>query len=793
MLSPEQILESMLECVVSFDGAHSEDTLDRAILKAEANILFRMLRVIEESSGQRFAVTASGKYLDLIGNGKRIPRYAGESDESYRTRLIFSDAYWNDVTLTGIKNMIKNYYGIDVDGDEYDETRVVELYKQAACFFSEEEADQIEPWGEFGAEWLGANTQPGSFEVHLKCFQDGEERFIKKREVKNKLMAVRAAGIVVMLYFHLSFEPDVMKPLEGAIDEIELISSEDMPVLDLMDKEFEVTVTNNEVTNIMASAEDEVTGLVSKRIVHMEQRNKCRPDYVPEESFESNDPVEIARYNRLKGSRRPEPFRLRQSLLRNQCWSLYYGVKYEEMDITKASYTYSLAWNQPGNFVPQKYKIYYRTNPNDSNYLGVKLKWYKNRVDSPFIVDSSELVDVDNPSIFLRNVSMAASYEFKIMAIADDGTEVGPVDSAYATYDEGTHTYYTRPNPMEDIVHHYRGEDLYSYEFYSIVDYYDFWWRVSTVKNGVIHSRSVPWKLSVYNPKEEKSTFWWKVSTVNGQEVSVPTKAAMIEIMGKSKSPLVATRNIMDIRDWAIQTKNIDLGQIYNSAKDLVVLERFNNDYEYWRRFDLISLRVAEMPSRYVTSRLPVFAFPNGDPFLATLASSLKGIPSGNYTPVKFWEEEFQDKYWYLLDKILRSGFSGVLLDGLWAFNDIETGKFGEAAVFIQEIMNYFRKIRSQPNFVFGLRNVGIWNTVPEIVQNINFVVAENLFYAGDVLQPSAYTGDLINSLNMFYQNATAVFVLDYVVDVNIRALFIQKCKALGFVPYVTNSSWDSL
>lgn len=784
MLTPQQLLGKMLETVVSFDGAHQTDSLDRAILKAEANSLFRILRVIEESSGQRFAITATGHYLDLIGQGINRPRYQGESDADYRSRLVFNEAFWNDVTVSGIKNMIKSYYGIDLDGDEFEETRLVELYRQAIAFFSEEEECEINPSGEFGAEWLSPNTLPGAFEVHLKCFQDGEEKLIKKRQVKNKLMAIRGAGIVVLLYFHINQGPDVMQPPEASISELELISQETVTTPEVLKEGFELEIKNNEITNIIANSVDKLKGLASKRIVHLEQTNKCRPGY-EEELQKIVTQLDAAKFNAGAGQRRAEPFRFRESRLRNECWTFYYGVKYEERDITASTLTLSLAWNKPATFYPQKYKVYY--DEGTGNFDGVALKFNGVRVDSPFYVEASVISNLDAPAIILRNASMSGLYSFKIAAIQPNGDELLPLTYAYSTYNEGLHTYYTRPNPMIDATHHYRGDDTYSPEFYSLLDYCNFWWRVSSVENGTIQATSLPWKLIIYKTQEPVTRFWCRISTIDGQIISAPSKAELIKIVGQSLMGAPIEQNIMQVTDWQVRATNINMQQLAQSNSELIILERYSGS-ELWQRFDIITLKVSRTPSRLVLAILPVCGAIESDLFLSELSNADKGAIVNGYVPFDYTSSNVKEKYWDLLDVIIRQGFDGVLLDGLWLNNIF--GSESLAMDFVIEIIHYLRVIKSHNNFKIIVRGAEHWVYNTSLFAKLDGVLSENLFYLGDVLQPASVTADKISNLNVFYTNAKQVFVIDYVTDVNLKTQFIQKCNGVGFLPFITSPIW---
>lgn len=64
--------------------------------------------------GNQFSVTgASGSYLDLNGADWSVPRRAGESDSSYRARILATlPAYVMGPTLTALSNTVRSFTGV---------------------------------------------------------------------------------------------------------------------------------------------------------------------------------------------------------------------------------------------------------------------------------------------------------------------------------------------------------------------------------------------------------------------------------------------------------------------------------------------------------------------------------------------------------------------------------------------------------------------------------------------------------------------------------------------------------
>lgn len=193
----EELFKNMLSCFLEWDGVYQKDSVDRALLRTEANSIYKISKDIDRNLRARFIVTAKGNDLDIIGEGMNRPRLAGESDENYKKRLIVNDTFFNDTTMKGIKNALRGYYGIDVDNDGMNDTKVVEVYKNA-----------LQAGGELNSDvkFMGEFVREGIIEVHLMMKQDNDEVIISRTELFDKIFKTRAAGIMLYLIWHGNFE-----------------------------------------------------------------------------------------------------------------------------------------------------------------------------------------------------------------------------------------------------------------------------------------------------------------------------------------------------------------------------------------------------------------------------------------------------------------------------------------------------------------------------------------------------------------------------------------------------------
>jgi hypothetical protein len=200
----KQFFEDMLSNFLEWDGVYKLDSIDRALLKTEANSLYKISKDIDKNLRSRFIVTAKNEDLDIIGEGMNRPRLGGESDDDYRKRLVINDTFFNDSTVKGIKNALRGYYGVDIDNDNESDTRLVELYKEALRCGDEFNDD---------VKFLGEKVVQGSISIHLLMNQEGDEVIISRKELFDKIYQTRAAGILLYLYWHGTEYDNIRKKL----------------------------------------------------------------------------------------------------------------------------------------------------------------------------------------------------------------------------------------------------------------------------------------------------------------------------------------------------------------------------------------------------------------------------------------------------------------------------------------------------------------------------------------------------------------------------------------------------
>lgn len=219
----KQIFETMLSMFLEWDGPYKTGSVDRVLLRTEANSLYKIKKDIDSNLRARFILTAKGDDLDIIGEGMNRPRLQGETDGDYRKRLIINDVFFNDSTVQGIKNAIRGYYGIDVDNDGLDDTKIVEVYREALK--GGEDFDE-------GAKYLGEEFNEGVIEVHLMMVQEGDEIIIGRSELFDKIYKTRAAGVLLYLIFHSNYEDNFRMKLQDKTSLVAKIKEETLGNVD---------------------------------------------------------------------------------------------------------------------------------------------------------------------------------------------------------------------------------------------------------------------------------------------------------------------------------------------------------------------------------------------------------------------------------------------------------------------------------------------------------------------------------------------------------------------------------
>ncbi len=139
--------------------------------------------------------------------------------------------------------------------------------------------------------------------------------------------------------------------------------------------------------------------------------------------------------------------------------------------------------------------------------------------------------------------------------------------------------------------------------------------------------------------------------------------------------------------------------------------------------------------------------------------------------------------------RLIELGFDGVYLDRVDVYAEVtkECKDSANAMVdFVARLAAHARK--ADPKFIVILQNAEELLANKKMVDTIDAVAKESLFYGGDMGQgqnPQTQVRDVLANLRRAQTAGRAVFVVDYVTDRGRAADAVRKISSEGFVPYV--------
>jgi cysteinyl-tRNA synthetase, unknown class len=141
------------------------------------------------------------------------------------------------------------------------------------------------------------------------------------------------------------------------------------------------------------------------------------------------------------------------------------------------------------------------------------------------------------------------------------------------------------------------------------------------------------------------------------------------------------------------------------------------------------------------------------------------------------------------LYKLLELGFDGVYLDRVDVYGEIAKECPDGANKMVDFVARLAAHARKQdPEFLVILQNAEELLAHPKMVETIDGVAKESLFYGGDMSQrknSAEQVNAALRYLRIAHSAGRAVLVVDYVTDKSRSGDAIKKIAAQNFVPYV--------
>ncbi|MEQ1670580.1 MAG: endo alpha-1,4 polygalactosaminidase, partial [Hyphomicrobium sp.] len=149
------------------------------------------------------------------------------------------------------------------------------------------------------------------------------------------------------------------------------------------------------------------------------------------------------------------------------------------------------------------------------------------------------------------------------------------------------------------------------------------------------------------------------------------------------------------------------------------------------------------------------------------------------------------------LYKLIELGFDGVYLDRVDVYSEVQKECPDAAAKMVDFVARLAAHARKKnPHFIVILQNAEELLRYPKMVDAIDAMAKEDLFYGADHSE-RANDASMVNAIlaNLAYAKAAGrpIFVLDYIRDSTTRAADKAKIEAQGFIPYFGPRKLDQL
>ncbi len=297
--------------------------------------------------------------------------------------------------------------------------------------------------------------------------------------------------------------------------------------------------------------------------------------------------------------------------------------------------------------------------------------------------------------------------------------------------------------------------------------------------------------------------------------VAQPAAPPALSTQQPDTAPDRRAQRLRSVRNWGYWLSSFDIGDVVAAPHDLMVVD---NGVSANRRFirNRTPEEVTRMKRRPDGSARVLLAYLSlGEAeryrdywrpewYERAKKPSWLGAPNpdwdGNYA-VQFWHPEWQalifgspESY---LDVIMAQGFDGVYFDRADAFASWEQSRpsaQADMASFLRRISDYARK--RNPDFLVVMQNAEELLDDPQVLDGIDGVAKEDLFYGADRPEAPNKPEDILFSLRqlrMARDIGRRVFVVEYLSDPAKRAAVTKRIVDEGFLPYFAPRLLDCL
>lgn len=166
----------------------------------------------------------------------------------------------------------------------------------------------------------------------------------------------------------------------------------------------------------------------------------------------------------------------------------------------------------------------------------------------------------------------------------------------------------------------------------------------------------------------------------------------------------------------------------------------------------------------------------------------------GNYK-VKFWDRIWQDMIYNRLDEIVKTGYDGVYLDVVDAYQYYQCKGYVFASIeMINFVYSLSRRAKSlKEDFLIIPQNAEELSTDYAYLKSIDGIGREDIWFADDISVSKPETDLAIKYLLRIKQSGKFVFVICYAKNEMTKNKFLDFSKRYGFIPYIGNKELDTL
>ena len=300
-------------------------------------------------------------------------------------------------------------------------------------------------------------------------------------------------------------------------------------------------------------------------------------------------------------------------------------------------------------------------------------------------------------------------------------------------------------------------------------------------------------------------------------------KAAKSFAAGDAAAQQQRLGTVSTVRSWAVQMQNLDVTSAASTQADLMVVDAtsgaaggraltadevtaLKRKPDGSRRLAISYLSIGESEdyrpdyfnSEYMTEDAPDWLLKENSRWKG---NRLIRFCKEGWQRTILGDDDGRNVYNSLdpspLYKLIELGFVGVYLDRVDVYSEVQKECPDAASKMVEFVARLAAHARKKnPNFIVILQNAEELLSDPRMVDAIDAVAKEDLFYGANHTErenEASMVSGILQNLAFATAKGRPIFVLDYLRDGNLRAADKAKIEARGFIPYFGPRKLDQL